>query len=207
MAVKADSTKSNLNTALIKQALSAKLANKRQSTSHTKNRSAVSGGGRKPWRQKGTGRARAGSNRSPIWVGGGVTFGPTSERNFKHILPKKMNKRALMELLKHLQTEKLLVIVDSLSLSDAKTKLALELLKKHNLTGKKVAFVTEKLEVELVLAARNIPGVKVVMASNLSVADMASGNVLMEKKIAENLGLIKSDHSSVKKAVSKKGTN
>lgn len=180
-----------VNVSLIKQALTARQANKRQGTSHAKSRSEVSGGGRKPWRQKGTGRARAGSNRSPIWIGGGITFGPTKERNFKHALPKKMSKKALSEMLSYLQSEKKIIIVDSLSLKDARTKLALALLTEHSLKGKKVIFVTGMIEPELVLATRNIAGVTTVLAQNLSITDLIAGTAVLDKGAAEKLGLTK----------------
>ncbi|MCX6741436.1 MAG: 50S ribosomal protein L4, partial [Candidatus Parcubacteria bacterium] len=84
-----------INTDLISQALTTQLASSRQSIAHSKDRSEVRGGGKKPWRQKGTGRSRHGSNRSPIWTGGGVTFGPRSEKNFSKKINKKMKRQAL----------------------------------------------------------------------------------------------------------------
>lgn len=200
--------KSAPNITLIKQALHARQANNRQGTTHTKSRGEVSGGGRKPWRQKGTGRARAGSNRSPIWVGGGITFGPRKERNFKHALPKKMSKRALGEMLNYLHGEKKIIIVDFLSLKEAKTKLALKLLGEHGLTGKKVVFVTGKIEPELVLATRNITGTAAVLAQDLSITDLVAGWVVLDKAAAQMLGLAGSaDKKSVSaKVVAKKVT-
>src|SRR5512133_3582557 len=88
-----------LNISLIKQAVLAKQANRRQSTSNTKTRGEVRGGGKKPFKQKGTGSARAGSRRSPVWVGGGIVFGPTKDRNFKLRLPKKMARQAIAQAL------------------------------------------------------------------------------------------------------------
>lgn len=197
-----------INIPLIKQALLARQANKRQGTTHTKTRSEVSGGGRKPWRQKGTGRARAGSNRSPIWVGGGITFGPSKERNFKHALPKKMNKKALLEMLSYLQSEKKLIITESLSLKDAKTKQALKLLGEHGLSGKKAIFITGKLEPELVLATRNIAGVSTVLVSDLSITDLVSGQAVIDKEAAQTLGLNKAEGKTLtKKSATKKTTN
>ena len=84
-----------INSDLLHQVIVSQMANKRQSSAHTKDRGDVSGGGKKPWRQKGTGRARHGSRRSPIWVGGGVTFGPKSEKNYKKTIPQKMKRKAL----------------------------------------------------------------------------------------------------------------
>jgi large subunit ribosomal protein L4 len=187
------SMKKTLNVTLIKQALLARQANKRQATSHTKSRSEVSGGGRKPWRQKGTGRARAGSNRSPIWVGGGVTFGPTKNRNFGHVLPKKMSKKAVMEMLNYLKTEGKLAVVASLSLKEAKTKLAIKLLDDNGLSAQKVVLVTGSVEPELVLATRNLPGVSTVMASDLSIVNLISGHVVLDKSAAQAFGLQKEE--------------
>ncbi len=180
-----------INISLVKQAILARQASRRQGTSHAKTRSEVSGGGRKPWRQKGTGRARAGSNRSPIWVGGGITFGPRKERNFKVALPKKMSRKALLELLRHLHSQKHLQIVPVLSLKDAKTKNAIKLLADHSLIGKKTVFVTEKIEPELVLATRNIKNVKTVTLTDLSILDLAGGTVVAEEAVAKVWGLVK----------------
>ncbi len=193
------SAKSAPNTALIKQALLARQANRRQSTAQSKTRGNVSGGGAKPWRQKGTGRARAGSRRSPIWVGGGITFGPTKERNFKTVLPKKMNKQAMLELLNHLKNEKMLVTADKISLKEAKTKAALKLLSEHGLTGQKVLIVTEKIEPELVLGTRNVAGVKTTIADHLSILDLSAGKVLMETAVAKKMGLVKESIKSSQK--------
>lgn len=188
-----------VNNALIKQAINAHQANKRQATSSTKNRSDVRGGGRKPWKQKGTGRARAGSNRSPIWIGGGITFGPDKNRTYKQHLPKKMNKKAVIELLTHLKAEKKLIVVKSLSLKEAKTKTALKLMGDHGVTGKKITFVTENIEPELVLATRNLLGVNTVMAIDLSILNIASGYVVMEEKAAERWGIKAKPVSTTKK--------
>jgi len=110
------------NEALVHQAAVAQMGNERQVLAHTKDRSEVRGGGRKPWRQKGTGRARAGSNRSPIWKGGGVTFGPTKERNFKKQLNKKMKQQALCMVLSDKADSDSLVVLDKLEMNEFKTK-------------------------------------------------------------------------------------
>jgi len=110
------------NSALIHQALVAQMANMRQVLAHTKGRGEVRGGGRKPWRQKGTGRARHGSIRSPIWRGGGVTFGPTKDRNFKKDINKKMKRKALLMALSDKASNKKLVILDKLAIGEFKTK-------------------------------------------------------------------------------------
>ena len=188
-----------INTPLIKQALLAKQANKRQATSSTKNRGEVRGGGRKPWKQKGTGRARAGSIRSPIWSGGGITFGPDKNRNYKQHLSKKMNRKALSELLNYLLAKKRLVVVKSLALKEAKTKEAIRLLGQHGITGKKVTFITENIEPELVLATRNLSGLTTVVAIDLSILNIANGYVLIEEKAAKRWEVALRSSSVIKK--------
>ncbi len=110
------------NPALVHQAVVTQMANMRQVLAHTKGRGEVRGGGRKPWRQKGTGRARHGSIRSPIWRGGGVTFGPTKERNFKKDINKKMKQKAMLMVLSDKVANDNLVILDKLTLDEYKTK-------------------------------------------------------------------------------------
>jgi large subunit ribosomal protein L4 len=107
---------------LVHQVMVAQMANSRVAIAHTKTKGEVRGGGKKPWKQKGTGRARHGSSRSPIWVGGGITFGPRSNRNFSLKINKKMKTKALFMCLSDKLNEKLLVIIDKLSLTDGKTK-------------------------------------------------------------------------------------
>src|SRR3989338_7773386 len=107
---------------LVQHAIVIQQANARQVLAHTKNRGEVAGGGRKPWRQKGTGRARHGSTRSPIWIGGGVTFGPRNERNFEKKINKKMKRKALLMALSTKVADSQLVIFDDLKMKEAKTK-------------------------------------------------------------------------------------
>ncbi len=167
---------------LIKQAVEAKMANNRQSTANTKTRGEVRGGGRKPWKQKGTGRARVGSSRSPIWVGGGVVFGPRGDRNRKVGLPKKMSRLALEGLILLKTTNKELTQVDSLELDQVKTKTALELIKTLNLEGKALVFITDQIQPELVIATNNLPNVLATTINELSVLDLANNcHVVIEK--------------------------
>lgn len=175
---------------LIKQAIIKAQSNLRQSNSNTKTRAEVSGGGKKPWRQKGTGRARAGSSRSPIWSGGGITFGPRKERNFKNKLPKKMSQLAMKEMLLLLKEKNQLLLLDSLKLKEPKTKLALGLLKKHNIQEKKVLFVTKEIEPELIMACRNLPTVKTTFIGELGILALASSDIIvLEKPLLGQLGL------------------
>ena len=118
-----------INEGLVHQAVQAQLANRRQVLAHTKDRSEVHGGGRKPWRQKGTGRARHGSIRSPLWVGGGVTFGPTKIRNFAKKINKKMKRKALFMCLTDRAKDKNLILLDKLEIKHNKTREFIELLK------------------------------------------------------------------------------
>ena len=112
-----------VNEALVHQAVVTQMANERQVIAHTKDRSEVRGGGRKPWKQKGTGRARHGSSRSPIWIGGGVTFGPRNERNFKMRLNKKMKQNALLMALSDKAATGNLLALDKLEMAEFKTKI------------------------------------------------------------------------------------
>lgn len=197
-------TKTAVNISLIKQAVLAAEANARQSTSHTKTRGNVRGGGRKPWKQKGTGNARAGSRRSPIWVGGGITFGPQKERTYKQNMSKKMAQAAFKELLNYLFAEGQLRVSDKLTLKSTKTKDAVALLKSYELGTKNTLLVTENLEAELVLASRNIPNITVVENKNLSILQLSRAVVvLMEKAAAESRGLVKTA-TAVKKATAPK---
>ncbi|MCU0679458.1 MAG: 50S ribosomal protein L4, partial [Planctomycetes bacterium] len=118
------------NPALVHQAYVAQIANERQVLAHTKDRSEVRGGGRKPWRQKGTGRARAGSSRSPLWIGGGVTFGPTKDRNFKKNINRKMKQKALLMALSDRASQNNLFLIDKLEMAEYKTKVFNNLLMK-----------------------------------------------------------------------------
>lgn len=199
--------KSKLNISLLKQALQIKQANVRQTTSHVKTRGEVSGGGRKPWRQKGTGRARAGTSRSPIWIGGGIVFGPSKDRTYKRHLPRKMNQAAIAQYIEHLQSEKMLTVVDSLSIKEPRTKLALQLLKDNGIENEKVLLITEKIEPELLAGTGNLKNVSVIVAGNPSILDyVAAKKVLVEKGAAKNLGLVIGEKAKVatKKPTAKK---
>lgn len=156
-------------------------ANMRQANAKTKKRDEVSGGGKKPWRQKGTGRARAGSTRSPIWVGGGIAFGPTGEQNHKISQNRKAHKLAV-KCGWSLMAKSGLVIVDDLKFEAIKTKEAVAMLKALK-TGKKVLIVLSDYDDNLILSAQNIPNVVVTFANNVSVYDlMHFDNVVTDKE-------------------------
>lgn len=157
-------------------------ASLRQGTHAVKNRSAVRGGGRKPWRQKGTGRARAGSSRSPIWRGGGVVFGPTP-RSYSYKTPRKSRRIAIKSVLSQKVLDNELIVVDSLTLDAPKTKEFRTIL--DNLkVDKKVLLVLEDTNDIIFKSARNIPYVKVVTSDNVSVLDVVYHDYLLITKTA-----------------------
>ena len=155
-------------------------ANQRQATAKTKVRHEVSGGGKKPWRQKGTGRARAGSSRSPIWVGGGTVFGPVGNQNFKISQNKKEHKLALKSALS-LKTKDGLVVVDEIKFADKKTKNFVAFLDAIKV-GTKALVVVDEITEEIFASARNVGYAKVVTADNISVVDLLNvDNLVMSK--------------------------
>lgn len=155
---------------LLHEVVRYQLARRRQGTAHSKNRSAVRGGGRKPWRQKGTGRARAGSIRSPLWRGGGVVFGPMP-RSYAFRMPKKERRAALCAALSLKVQEAAFRIVDQLDLPRPKTRQVVELLQRFTAPSKVLMLVGEPREF-LTLSARNIPNVKVLPVAGLNVYDL-----------------------------------
>lgn len=165
------------NMQVLYDVVNAQRAAMRRGTADTKVRSEVQGGGRKPWRQKGTGRARHGSRRSPIWVGGGVTFGPTP-RSYKVKVNKKVGRLAIKSALSlHLQKEQLL-IVDKIDVAEPKTKLFQDIL--HDLSiNERVLFVDAKFSDNALLAARNISHVSLENASHTSVLQLMSCSKLV----------------------------
>lgn len=157
-------------------------ASLRQGTHAVKNRSAVRGGGRKPWRQKGTGRARQGSIRSPQWVGGGVVFGPTP-RSYSYKLPKKVRRLAIKSALSSKVLDNELVVLDNLSFDAPKTKEMKSVL--ANLSAdRKALVVTGDFNESVALSARNIPGVTVVTADSVNVLDVLNHDKLLMTKDA-----------------------
>ncbi len=159
------------NDALLHQIYVSQYANRRQIVAHTKDRAERAGSGRKPWRQKGTGRARVGSVRSPIWRKGGVIFGPTKDRNFKKDIPKKMNRKALQIVLSGKIKDKEIAIVDSLKVKEVKTKLMKQAIGALKLKGS-VLFGFSKDEWLTRRAVRNLPKVDSIDAENLNVFDI-----------------------------------
>lgn len=157
-------------------------ASQRQGTHKVKNRSEVSGGGRKPWRQKGTGRARQGSIRSPQWVGGGVVFGPTP-RNYGYKLPKKVRRLAIKSALSSKVLANQIVVLDALQMSQPKTKEFANILKNLNV-DRKALIVAAEYNDQVALSTRNIPGVKFVAADGINVLDVLAHDKLIITKEA-----------------------
>ncbi|MDR7074792.1 MULTISPECIES: 50S ribosomal protein L4 [Bacillales] len=162
-------------------------ASQRQGTHDVKNRSEVAGGGRKPWKQKGTGRARQGSIRSPQWVGGGVVFGPTP-RSYSYKLPKKVRRLAIKSALSSKVIDNDLIVLEALAFDAPKTKDMMQVL--SNLSAdRKALVVTADYNDYVALSARNIPGVTVVTANGVSVLDVLNHDkLLMTKDAVEKVG-------------------
>lgn len=159
------------NDQVIYESINLFMANRRQGTHSTKNRSEVSGGGRKPWRQKGTGNARQGSIRAPHWVGGGVIFGPSSNRNYTKKMNKKERRLALKSALTYKATDKAIIVVDKFDAETNKTKDMIKVLEGLKATGKTLIVTTELTE-NLILATRNLSNIKVVLANELNTYDV-----------------------------------
>ncbi len=171
-----------LNPDLVHQVVVSQMANRRQVIAHTKDRGEVRGGGKKPWRQKGTGRARHGSIRSPLWRGGGVTFGPRKERVFKKKINKKMRRKALFMVLSGKVKNNLLILLDELKIEKPKTKLITEILKKLPCQQESTLIALPDYDKNLILAARNLSKVNTLLARNLNSLDLLSFKYLVMPK-------------------------
>jgi len=170
------------NDDLVHQVYVSLMGNKRQVLAHTKNRGERAGSGIKPWRQKGTGRARVGSLRTPTWRGGGVAFGPTKDRNFKKKINKKMNAKAIAMVLSGKLRDKEIIILDKLELANKKTKEMAAVLKKFKLKGSVLLSFGEK-EKDLMRLSRNLMKVKNIATDQLNVLEMLdSKNLIMSKE-------------------------
>ena len=165
------------NEAIIHSVLVNYLANQRQGTQSTKTRSEVSGGGRKPWRQKGTGRARQGSIRAPQWIKGGIALGP-KPRSYKYTVNKKERRLAVKSMLSMKVLEQSLVVVDKLAFEEIKTKNMVSALNNLKVTGKTLVMLAEKDE-KVQKSARNIEGVKTTLVNTINVYDLLKYNNLV----------------------------
>ncbi|MBE0569924.1 MAG: 50S ribosomal protein L4 [Ignavibacteriaceae bacterium] len=154
------------------------LANQRQGTHKAKERSEVSGGGKKPWRQKGRGTARAGTTRSPLWIGGGTIFGPRP-RDYRQKLPQKVKQLARKSALSYKAKDEQLIVVEDFSFDKPKTKDFVSMMEALNLNGKKILLLTGKNETNLYKSGRNINKVSVMEASKASTYDILNNQILV----------------------------
>jgi len=172
------------NEAVVHQVVRAQLAAARRGTAKTKTRAEVRGGGKKPWRQKGTGRARIGSIRAPHWVGGGTVFGPTP-RDYSFNVPKKMRRLALKSILSSKAREGRLIVLDDFGLSEPKTKEAAQILKNLE-TTKKTTIVVGEDQDTAVKSVRNLDNVRVIYSSEINAYDLLDNEYLLMTRAALN---------------------
>jgi len=172
-----------VNAAVIHQAVTAQLAARRLGTHKTKKRGEVAGGGRKPWRQKGTGRARQGSRRSPQFAGGGVVFGP-QPRSYAQRLPKQMKRLALRGALTGKFGDGAVKVVEDLAMEEIKTKVLLGHLVALGVAGGHVLVVAPARAESLELSARNVPGIDIILADSLNVVDVLRADTLLFTRAA-----------------------
>jgi large subunit ribosomal protein L4 len=179
------------NDALLHQVYVAQAGNQREAIAHTKDRSEVAGSGKKPWQQKGTGNARVGQIRNPVWRGGGVTFGPTKDRNFKRKINDKMKKKATIIALSEKVRSGKLIVVDELKLKEKKTKEFAVALEKLKIKGKTLIALAQS-EREIYLCSRNIGWVNSIPTGNLNVLDILNNKYLILSK--ESVKFLENKH-------------
>ncbi len=178
---------------LIQEAVEAQLANARVNVAKTKDRSEVRGGGRKPWRQKGTGRARQGSIRSPLWRGGGVTFGPLNIRNFSIRINSKIKRQALLMSLSEKAAKEALVVMDTLDLPAIKTKQLVSIFKNLKINGRKLLLSLPEKNELVMKSARQIKSLRLIAANSLNIRDVLWADTIITtedgvKTIAKTYG-------------------
>lgn len=182
-----------VNPELLHQALITQMSNERQVLADTKDRSEVRGGGKKPWKQKGTGRARVGSSRSPIWRAGGVTFGPTSDRDFSKKINKKMKQKAIFMALSDKIANDNLVVLDSLKLEEFKTKKfndILSVVEKNILKNERrnVLIINDSKDDKVKYSARNLKGTEIINLENINIVDLLKyKNLLLTETAVKTL--------------------
>ena len=180
------------NDAVLYDAITLSRNNSRQASANTKTRSEVSGGGKKPWRQKGTGRARQGSTRAPHWYHGGVVFGPTPNRNYTKKMNKKERRLALKSALSYKLIDSEMIVLDAMKLESGKTKEAIQVLTNLKVNNEKTLIVVNVLDENLVLATRNLANVILLETDEINTLDVVSADRLVitedaVKKIEEVL--------------------
>ena len=173
--------KVELKNSVIRQAVLSERTNLRQGTHSSKNRSAVSGGGKKPWKQKGRGVARAGTIRSPLWKGGGVVFGPEPHK-YKHKLPKKMSKLARRSVLSDKISKDEFKVLEKIFIDTNKTSDFVSFLKKLKLSDKRLTILVSTFQENLILASRNLRNVYVENVRNVSVYDLLDSEIIVTDK-------------------------
>lgn len=173
---------------LVHEVVVSQMANSRSAIAHTKDRGEVAGTGKKPWKQKGTGRARHGSRRSPIWIGGGITFGPRNIRNFSKKVNQKVKRTALAMVLSDKVASSQFVVVDTLALENGKTKELAKSLKQLPISTKKKLIITRAEQKDVARAARNLPHVTTLPVHSLNVVDILRyGSLVISKDALEEL--------------------
>lgn len=173
-----------VNTTLVHDVVVSSFANQRQVLAHTKTRGEVRGGGKKPWRQKGTGRARHSSIRSPLWRGGGITFGPRNDRNFKEAINKKAKAKAMRMILSDRIANGALLIVDDFAFAEPKTKLFASLKAALPVSRRRAIVVSDKKDEALLQMTRNIATVKTTFVGEFGVLDMVQHPYMIMSKSA-----------------------
>jgi len=187
-----------INEDLVHQAMVTQAANERQVLAHTKTKAEVRGGGKKPWKQKGTGRARAGSSRSPIWIGGGVTFGPRKDRNFSKKINKKMKQKAITMVFTDRLAENNLAVVDKIEMKDFSTKKFNDFVKKiENVfpdenkakkSKRSILFVNDIKDEKVVLSSRNLVGFDIINLENINIIDLLKyKNLVITESAIKNI--------------------
>ena len=167
------------NDALFSQAVLTQQANRRRAIASTKDRGHVSGGGKKPFKQKGTGNARAGSTRSPLWIGGGVTFGPHGTRNYSKRIPTAMKQRAIKMVLTQKILDNRFIVLEDLQLEKISTKQIQGIFEKLPLQDGKILVILPQIDVNIELSLANVPYAKVIKAENLNVLDLSKFNYVL----------------------------
>jgi len=182
--IKADMNIFNIemNISVVRQAVLSELSNLRQGTHSSKNRSAVRGGGKKPWKQKGRGVARAGTIRSPLWKGGGVVFGPIPH-GYSKKLPKKMSKLARKSVLTRKLSDGELIVLDSIKINSKKTSDFINFMKSIDIIDKKTLILVDSYQENLILASRNIRNVFIENVKSVSVYDLLDSEIILTDKI------------------------
>lgn len=172
--------KAEVKESVLAQYVFAYLSNQRQSNAHTKDRSEVAGSGKKPWRQKGTGKARVGTKQNPLWKGGGVAFGPRNNRNWKKNMNKKFRQAALRQSLSKISENKAIKVLNQIKLDEKKplTKQAHEVVKAFG-SPKKMTLVTEALDEKSIKAFNNIKNAKVIYVKDLNAYDVLNSGMLL----------------------------